>query len=272
MPINTRKSHVKRCFGVIKSSSSITGYDDDFDTYLDILRTDEFLYQANSGGQAYRFLIKWTDDVHKEYEANYDNVSNVQGRKTLMGKATDPELPFEKDPEEFIPARVIEEMEIWDSDQKTRYIFKNKNVDDDGNPIPTSRKIDIIRIYHQKTIVDDDLNNPDDTHVVPDDRYLFIEDSQDKSQYDDMEVIKVWTHNLRDDGKPSNARNQVVNVNLHNKEIYEHFGIIIQDVISPGTNSSGDPVIAARMDPFQQILNLQWGGLAAEFGNKDNDP
>jgi len=266
MAINGRKSHIKRCLGVTKNSSG--GLDDDPDSYLDLLRTDEFDY-TTSDGQGFRFIIKWADDTLKEDASNYDNAAGITGRKTELGKGTDPELPFEKDPDSYVPYRVINELTIQDSNgQGIKYIFKNKNATDNGVPIPTTREIDIIRLYYYDINVDDQLNDKDGTHIVKDEDYARKSDTEDKDQYADMEVLKNWVHALHGHNKDT-VDGQEEKVVLHNADIYNTIlGISIQESISPGTNSSGDPTIPGRMDPFTNVLNAQWGLGAVKILDK----
>lgn len=270
--INHRKSHVKRCFGVTKTGDTL---EENTDSYLDILRTDEFVY-TDSDGQGWRFLIKWSDDTLKEWEDDYDTKADQKDRKTEMGKATDPELPYEKDPTDFIPFRVINRLTIKDSDgQGVKYVFKNKNQTDEGERIPTTRELFLPRLYHWDVTKDDELNStdPSATHIILDEDYHYVEDSKDKEQYFDMEVIKHWTHFLHT-ARITGIAGQGEKVVLQNKDMYmDMLGIdvTLDENISPGSNSAGEITIAARMDPFQNIINVQWGGLAVEFGDTDKD-
>jgi hypothetical protein len=257
----TRKSHIKRIFGITKNRDT-GALDENKDIWIDIIRTDVVMIKQNAGDDGILYKLKWQDNELSDGREDFD----YESRKTELIKIWDPQNPpeDENDPDEYVPLRLIKSIDIFINGQGIRYHFKNKILDESGDPIPTKRKVSKRRV-HNATLdssLDERLNNkeniPDEVYDRPLDD---DEDNIDKDVYVDVEIIVGYQITLNADGQDI--------ITHSNRDIFTEAIFPLQ----PQVNEDGStPRLPLRLDPYQNIVNAQFGGGTRFLGQpKDVD-
>jgi hypothetical protein len=278
--VDQRVSHIKRLFG--KSRASTDGGDptDNFDIYADVLRADLIPFVIREGGKEQNLTINWEELL----------ADGNQSRKITIQKITDPKNPPDDpdNPTDYIPVPVIDSMVVVDNGQEYQFFFKNKV--DPENPTATSRDVSLRRVKSVETNLDaidpaelsksipiDDGSGDPNSYVVTSTDARDNPDVNAIDQYLDAEVIKshVGVNSQRRSEEQTIWQNQV----LLDDERFPK---------SPEFDDNGLPTKRIRVDPLQNIVNVQFktiyamdlfvaghGGVSGSshmvFGVRDNE-
>lgn len=252
-PLN-RKVHIKRLFGKRAEGDSVV---EDQDVYLDVARMDEIKVSLRAGAQIITAVLKWQDKPGET-----PNPTRIT--KTL--KIYDPENPPAdlENPDLYVPLDIVEECTVYHrglprGQQKIKLILKN---DPEAN---TLREVTPTRITHRDTPKNDAKLNVG--QIVQLDAYVRVEPF-DATQYVDVEVVKEYKTSRRggSNDPPQPVRGQRV------RETFIQADYMFDQEV-PG----GAPNPPWRLDPFQNIVNAQWGSeqdtlvaLGMNVGAEDN--
>lgn len=259
-----RKAHVRRFFAKTKGSDELNK-----DSYIDMMRLEEFPSTWRMGDTEVKTLLKWRDEEVSDPEAYVD--PDPQSRETELLKITDPQNPPDNpdDPDEYIPVRLLKKIRIRENGQEVFYNFRNA-ADDKSDP-PSKRKINKKRVKNAPTDDnDDELNKGNNVSIA---QYRRDETQKDDSNYIDQEVMKSFPsfrngHNGINSGSTNASVGQRVD-GYFNSTVYDVGGSFPQDD-TPETNDDGTAPKPVRLDPLQSIVNVQLGG-ATEFGFAPRD-
>jgi hypothetical protein len=120
-----------------------------------------------------------------------------------------------------------------------------------------TRRVSIVKVVNNNLgdlkMSDDDGSNP--VIVKWEDYKAALQAGEtDDSQHLDVEITqRFWVSFASEE---SGGKGQIIQFVLDNEQVEELF------------DSGGDKTMAVRTDPFQAIVNVSLGGLAAEFGDK----
>lgn len=255
-----RKSHIKRIFK-----------DDDptSDQWIDVERLDELVFIS-------RRQFPWRE---KHWRFDWDSFDpdgvDVDGKEIPKKKIKNP--ADAKDDDSSVIEVPIRAVVVVTTGKKNQYQeYKQYFLSDDSSQF---RETHSRRIYHHDLAEGaiDDGNNPPRN---PDD-YLNALNDQDEDQFVDVEIIdKFWTHE-KDSRGPHGERitaawqekkwlidsdtDQLLREPLLESDKVNLEGF--QDIRNP--SGDGDSVTIDppwRVDPLQNIVNVNWGGLAVIFG------
>lgn len=234
----TRKSHIKRITG---KSKPPTGGEppDEPDVYVDVARIDTLDTIEWPGAQENQINLQWQDAPGE---------TGNSGRRMGTVKLIDPEETNRNDPAVWIELPVIERMMVvrHPGAQEQVTSFQPSSADPQADELQTARHVAIRRITFAETNVDAQLD--DNGYLADDSDYTRKADTIDDSQYLDVEVIESYPSTLHPGA-------QDVTVTLDNDAIKEMFSV-------PPGDAKHNP---ARLDPFQNIINVCWGGGATEI-------
>jgi hypothetical protein len=272
----TRKAHVKRLYN---------GDDPTSDIWIDVMRIDSIDYFNNHWtpqSQGVIYTYKWLDDQGEDQNPI---------RKTHQIAVYDPANPPSDKPQPGDDETVT--LTIVDQIQQTKHgdsggmqsfrVFKQYQNHPDSER-PTKRKYTVLQVFSN------DFGGGDSdpfagqavNFTMDWDSYspLLQAGATDDSQYiyeeviDEFEVKDYANQNFQG----ANADGQDIFFIMANLKWVDYlFTVLGQNwadlgIFSPNTAPPvlPDPnAIAIRTDPFQTIVNVQWGGLAVEFYPKD---
>jgi hypothetical protein len=267
MPTNkppSRKTHISRIFGTNKKGERLD------DIYADVERIDsaESAMQVppRDQWQAVKRKLLWCDDPDQD---NYDPKGNPS-RKTEVLKVCDPETTSDvNDPDEWIPWRVIKQVKAVasgtrDQGQASVDNFLNKVINEE---LRTGRKVKVRRVVHYDTNIDEaaqkalDADPERKEYVVSSEFYTKDLASKDKDQYVEYEIVETVQHS----GNSSGVNGQARQTKLLNDYLIEESEEATQKIVG-----EGDINPPYRGDPFQNIVNINWGGVAVEFFDRES--
>lgn len=280
----SRKTHVTRIFGTNKKKEVLQ------DIWADVERIDESRFTGNTRGfgrQGLKRKFRWRDDPKDtgEYlDPDLESAAPPGSRKrvTELVKVCSPDEKDLNNPVEWIPIRRIKRIRSRANSQKnnTRQAQFEKWVNDE---LQHARVVEKRRILHYDTNIDKDAEKAckDDptlkAYVVKASEYTRndgkdgTEDTKDDSQYVEHEIVTKVIH--RGNGVYYGNGNEPSDVLPNGRQVkktkYQNQYLI--DDSEPakleklGTNDFDPPY---RLDPFQNIINVQLGGLAVEFLDK----
>jgi hypothetical protein len=254
----------------------------------------------HGGWQSVTWTISWNYQTDDGSDA--DTATNP-GRKTHILKLYDPENPPDDplDPETFIAVPVIDSMTV--SGWAGANLLLNAQPTAEGNNNPqvdfgsgivltfvnnwdgtqdavdkTSRKVKNVRVDNHDTSADDQLTSDDGTpRKVDSSQYQILDDGDqhvaNKDNYIETELINSFVQTARGlSGSQAisfttdlqhaldSQQGVLFNINFTNQTVED----------AQGMNSTNDPIYPFRLDPFQTIVNVNWGGLAVQFLNADD--
>jgi hypothetical protein len=300
-PTDGRQAHVKRVFQLEDNPNYDPSNLDagpaqtiNPDIWVDMLRIDQLpvIFQSTDDGrlgQRIIYKLKWNDDPNDQ-DPTIDNSAadvqaenaNISSRKTRQLKIKNPESPDDLTAQ--LKLWIVEKLrverngkETGKSGQGVQYVFNNTPITGDpDNPdaIPNlKRTTSVIKVMNNDLagmkMSDDDGSNP-----VLVDWFTYTDAlSSEDAEIDtggvhlDVEVTdNLWV------GFGADEDSGIV-------------GQIIQFILQPGNNPiedwfeqgdisavdvNGDPAVV-RTDPLQDVVNVNFGGLAVIFGVKDED-
>jgi hypothetical protein len=243
----SRKTHVIRILGTNKAGDVLP------DIWADIERIDKaktVSQSADINWQGTVQRLKWQDDP----DGDDFSPDGPPSRKTTIVKVCSPDEPDQSDPEEWIPIPVIDAMRMVTGDQGGVRRFINDKPTD-------GRIVKQRRILHYDTSIDDraqaafDADPTRKVFVVPGDQYTRDDSSKDDSQYVEHEIITFLKGRESDETGTGQGDDQGKQTKLLNQYLIDESEEAKLDVV-------GDAGINPpwRLDPFQNIVNVQMGG------------
>lgn len=251
-----RGSHTIRIFGTNKNEEVLQ------DIWLDIERIDVYFMSSavDDHWQGVWRKLHWMDDPAENEDGN-------PGRTEGTKKICSPDEENQEDPEEWVPIKTIIEMTWKESTDNGQWQGPRGNRTDGENQV---RLVEARRCFHHDTIIDADVDkatgdNPDlKAYVVASDQYDFVENTEDKDNYIEVQYVSCTldqSSRKEDEGKDQGVQTSLKNI---------HYLNFTDEAKGPVNPVHGfDPPWA--LDPFQAIVNVNFGGLAVEFGDKATD-
>jgi hypothetical protein len=282
MPIlfpQVREMHVARIFGTNKQGDLLS------DIWVDMLRLDRIVLRTQtqqhiprpfgsiytppefSNSQDLVIQLKWADDpLSRSYDPDLD--TNITREYEIL-KVCSPQTENFEDPDEWVPVPVITRFRLRGGQSGDVYRqWLNKVVD-------SKRIVSNRRIVNYATNIDDMAQKAADddgqkTYCVPIDpddlQYVIDEESKNVDNYVEHEVATMLGGRGSTDWQYTTGGDQEIVWVIKNQ-----FLIDFSDeakLEEHGTDNYNPPY---RMDPFQNIINVNLGGLAVEFGDHDLD-
>ncbi|MBP1297469.1 hypothetical protein [Bradyrhizobium elkanii] len=250
----TRKTHITRILGTNRAGDRLD------DVWADIERID--VIKSRENGQGVQRKLHWCDDPDADDYARDGNPARITEIIKLcdVENETDP-----NDPEVWIPIRVIKGMKSAGGSGQGDH-FMDRFLDAaNGDSSETSRVFEVRRFVHHDTNIDVAAQaafnaNPQRTeYVVRSEDYVRNVDdpeARDASQYLEHEVVTYVK------GRGNSLDTSGVNrqSKLLNDYLFDLSENATQKVV--GSNGTNPPY---RLDPFQNIRNVNFGGSAVEF-------
>jgi hypothetical protein len=259
----TRKTHVIRIVGTNRAGDILQ------DIWVDVERIDATvsIMAGDAGGDANYQRVKrkfrWLDDPNGD---DYNPDGNPE-RDTEIVKVCDPDSDNVDDPDEWIELRVIKKFKSVTSDNNyERNIEKLLNDEIELD----SREFVVRKFVHYDTNIDDAAQEAFDgdeslkAYVVRGDEYEKDLDTKDEDQYVEHEVITKLFQRGNSTKRP-NGNDQGRWVKLKNQ-------YLIDESEEPDGRVVGSLGINPpyRLDPYQNIVNINFGALAVEFFDREN--
>ncbi|WP_375764111.1 hypothetical protein ACE10X_06995 [Bradyrhizobium sp. Pha-3] len=235
MADDERKTHIFRVIG--KTLDETGQVVDEPSAYLDIERS-EYFKLVEGGGPDWKqtnVRLKWyMDDTGKVPNPSRETTT----RKIIPPDEEDPDKPsvwFEVD--------TIDRIKIQDADQVIYHSFDNSAEN-------MGRKVAVRRIVNYETTVDDDYP---EGGVIPKEDYQKKASTKDKEQYLDFEFVQKRAFRDAD---------QVYAISYNNQPLIDAAEMPDRSY-SPGQINP-----PWRLDPLQNIVNVNFGSLAVEFSDE----
>ncbi|UWU73038.1 hypothetical protein N2603_23325 [Bradyrhizobium huanghuaihaiense] len=253
----SRKTHITRVYGTNKKGEILPDMYADVER-MDVIKSRTQTTEAQSQGVVRR--LRWCDDPTKD---DYDPKGN-KNRKTEVLKVCDPEATEDvNDPDEWIPIRVIKSVKSTGGNgrgEEYQDNFLNEAVQ--SARVAKVRRVvgyatNIDRVAERAVDADPDLRE----YVVSSEQYTKDIETKDKGQYVEVEIPL----SLRHRGNSLSVDVQARKTKLLNDYLIEESEPAKLTV--RGNNDLNPPY---RLDPFQNIVNINWGGLAVKFYERES--
>ena len=281
-----RKVHVTRIFGTNKKKEIL------HDIWVDVERFDNFtrhtqdttttFAKLNNKHHFQKVLAKfnWRDNPNitammpNKYRAEDDESEEEDrsSRATVVRKICSPDETDLEDPSEWVPVRCITRIRKRESENdKKDHMAVRKFLTKILKAARGNRKVWFRRIYHYETTIDKDVEKAikEDpslkAYVVYGYQYEKDLDSKDEEQYAEVELVKELFKRDNLHGM-SNGSEQKTFIKFKNQYLAEESEQA--KFKEMGENDINPPY---RLDPFQNIINVNWTSLAVEFGDTDED-
>lgn len=261
----SRKTHITRIFGTNKNRERLE------DVYVDIERMDivKSAHQVppDLQWQGVQRQFRWCDDPN----ADDYNPDGTASRILETLKVCDVESEDDvSNPEEWIPIEVNKGIksrsetgtEVNGGGAMDRFLASVT-----ADELQTARKFVVRRTVHKETNYDDIIDAAAEAdpsllmYVIPADQYQKDDSTRDKDQYIEQEIITY----LKSSGSTYIVNGQDSQTQLLNQYLIDESEDATGEVIGPnGFNP------AWRLDPYQTIVNVSFGGLAVEFFDEDS--
>jgi hypothetical protein len=257
---DSRKTHIIRIFGTNQNGDLLS------DIWADLERIDQAHVTSQSPESQWQGIVekfRWVDDPN----ANDYNPDGNQSRKQVLVKLCSPDEPDQSNPAEWIPIQVVKSMRTLENDNVIQgqwgAVTLHKN-DDPNLDVTNTRKVSVRKISHYDTNIDDDAQaaatNGNTAYVVSSDQYTKDLTTKDDSQFVNHEVILAYKSRNSGDSRTGSGDDQGMQVKLKNQYLIDDSDDPDSDAIV-GDNNFNPPW---RLDPYQNIVNVQLGG-ATEF-------
>ncbi len=261
----SRKTHVIRIFGTNEAGERLE------DIWADVERWDhaKTVIAGQDKGQwnGHVLKFKWLDDPRSD---DYNPDGNP-ARKTEIVKVCDPSNEDDLDnPEEWIPIPAIVHMRVVDS--KNNFQGQQQKFVVDVEAGEFARSVEQRRIEHYDTNIDDDAEAAADAdpsllaYVVTGEEYERDDSTKDEDQYVEHEIVKSYKSagNPTDGGDANDTTGagmwQGRQTKLKNQYLIdESVEAKLEETGSSGLNPP------YRLDPWQNIININWGDVAVKF-------
>lgn len=246
----TSHNHIARLVGKNRDGGVET------DVWIDVDRRDRI--EANFEGRdgdttEWDISLKWDD---REGEDG----NPARKYKTLKICAADEE-DYE-DPEVFVELKVIEEMHFSESETGSG-LMRTFKLDADNN----GRKVKALSIHHRSTNIDKPseaaFEAGDRVYVVSDSKdYKFTDGEEDFDDFIEIEAPKRLSTEASNEADISNGTEMDTVVVMRNASYIEDSGFKEAKKERTGPDGINPPY---RLDPYQRIMNVNFGGIAVEF-------
>jgi hypothetical protein len=261
----SRKTHVVRLVGTNKNGDRLD------DIWIDVERIDQMTIRTQTSlpqfhienqWQQTNIKFKWNDDPDGGTdELPYDpEAERTETERHKILKVCSPDEDDLENPEEWVPVKVITRILM---DQKSvgkaekRFVYKT---------LENARKSENRRMVHYDTNIDDDAQAAFDAdtsrtaYVVPRDQYQRDDSTKDEDDYVEHEVVMWLEKHINEEAYSPGGANQDVQLRMKNQFLIDQSDEAKLDAQGP---QGYDPPY--RMDPYQNIINCSFGGLAVEF-------
>ena len=290
----SRKVHITRIFGTNKAGDII------HDIWADVERWDNFtrhtqdtvttLANLNAQHHFQKLLAKfwWRDNPNdtgnlpNKYRPEDSDEENEDGssRSTVIIKVCSPDEEDLKYPTEWIPIRCMSRIRMVESENSNKdHMSVKKFLTKILKASRENRKVLFRRIYHYDTSIDKDVekaveNNPDLKAYVAK-AYHYDrkkneqgEEEKDETQYVEVELLKEVMKRDNTHIMSQGQGDQKTYVTFKNQYLIDESEKAKLNPDELGENDINPPY---RLDPFQNIINISFGGMAVEFGEKAKD-
>jgi len=257
---DTRKTHVIRIVGTNKNGDVLQ------DMWVDVERMDiikSVTQKPDVQWQGHQRKLKWMDDPAGD---DYDPNGNP-AREYVTLKLCDPENTDDvTDPDEWIPLPVIKVMKSFGGDghgqgYQDKHLVFDTGDDSDST---TARQFEARRFVHYDTNIDDDAQAAFDddptltAYVVQGEDYQIDPSTENDSQYVEQEVLSFYK--ASGNASPINMNNSDTNGQGKQIKLLNQYLIDMSQPAQGKITGSGGVNPPYRLDPFQNIINVNWGG------------
>ncbi|MGY4476339.1 hypothetical protein [Bradyrhizobium sp. USDA 3364] len=248
----SRKTHITRIFGTNRSGDILS------DVWADVERMDiiksSHQVPPDLQWQGLQRQLRWCDDPNADDYSEDGTPSRIMETVKVCDPAATEDLD---DPDEWIPIQVIKGLksrvetgtEVNGGTAMSRFLASVTQQE-----LTTARKIEVRKISHHDTSIDDDAQAAADAglkqYVVPSNQYEKDDSTKDDTQYVDHEIITY----LKTSGNHGDVSGQRGQTKLLNQYLIDES----DDPDGSVTGSSGyNPPY--RLDPYQNIINVKFG-------------
>jgi hypothetical protein len=201
------------------------------------------------------------DPASDDYDPDGNPARNINTDPSQVTvKVCSPDETNVNDPEEWVEIKIIKSLRglyTGQEDGDTGLMDRLRNDDLNG-----SRVVEVRKICHYDTNIDDaaqaafDADPTLTAYVVPGDQYTRDNTTKDDTQYVDHEIITYLKHS----GNARDVNGQNRQTKLLNQ--YQIDDSDPRDGTVIGASGLNPPY---RLDPYQNIININFGSLAVEF-------
>lgn len=254
----SRRTHIIRILGTNREGEILPNM------WADVERIDwfNFMHTGDGDDSGQRVgtgkKLRWADDP----TASDYNPDGLPSRQIDILKVCKPDEESLEDPNEWIPIPIIRFMNAVQSRENYMALGeKQRNSSDDGVVTGGGRKVQVRRIIHRDTNIDDEADAAFDAdpslkvYVVPGNRYEKKTGDEDKddTQYVEHEIVNSYSTrgNVVRSGLAGYQGRLVKMLNQY--QIDESEEAKLEET---GPNGINPPY---RLDPYQNIVNIKLG-------------
>src|SRR5580765_121223 len=256
-----RKTHVTRLVGTNKAGDRLE------DIWVDVERIDAFTVRTQVSipqwlienmFQEVEIKFKWRDDPNGDDYDEEGETKETDNHKIL--KVCSPDEDDLENPKEWVSIKVLKRINMDQKDvgdSQKRFMYRTDRA---------SRKVEQRRMYHYDTNIDDDATSAFDAdnslkaYVVSGSDYERDNNTKDKDDYVEHEVIFHLEKHENHEAYATGGDNQGVQLRMKNQYLIDESE---EAKLEEHGEDGIDPPY--RMDPYQNIINCSFGGLAVEF-------
>ncbi|PAY05390.1 hypothetical protein CK489_28790 [Bradyrhizobium sp. UFLA03-84] len=256
----SRKTHISRIFGTNKQGERLSDMWADVER-IDVAKSKNQVSKSN-GSQGVQRKLRWRDDPNADDYSPDGNPS----RKVEILKLCDPEAEEDvNDPSEWIPLRVIRGLRprIEGGANANGAAGMDRFRNAVNEELKSSRVVEVRRVIRYETNYDSVIDAAAEAnpglleYVIPTDDYQKdLTTKDDKGDYIEYEVPLYLKHK----GNHDDVSGQSGQTKLLNQYLIDESEAPTGKVV--GANGLNPPY---RLDPYQYIVNVNFGGLAVEF-------
>lgn len=259
---STRQTHVIRIAGTNKNGDVLQ------DIWADVERIDiqkSVTQTLDNNWQGHQRKHLWMDDPDAD---NYIDDNGNPARVTEIVKVCSPDETNIDDPELWIPIRVIKSMKSTGVSNNITGLGTQSGFHtgmDDIDPTITTRVVEVRKIVHYDTTIDDaaqaafDADPTRTAYVVPGDQYFKIDGvtystgtgtgtTKDDSQFVNHEIITYLKHRFNEVDVNVGLQTKLLNQYLIDESDAPDYGTVV------GATGINPPY---RLDPWQNIINVK---------------
>lgn len=260
-----RKTHVERIYGKDESED---GGPDNSDMWVDLEVVDRFVLDTYHPGIVGKFPSMLGQTSKWELAEDRGDLEKLREFKEKKVKNPD-------DEEQYVIVKVWDQTHADEGLLLPGSVKRNYENADDGDGNKKKQRGEDDRVVEVRKCVHRDIDDEwltkgtdaegekieEGEEQPPRDPKEYLDaikktDSTDKDQYVKVEYIKSWK------SERFGPQATWIDVELDNS-------ILIPPADEAGDESKEDKPV--RLDPLQWIVNVGFGGIAAEFGDKDED-
>jgi hypothetical protein len=253
----SRQTHITRIWGTNRKGERLDEMWADVER-MDVVKSASQVPPENMWQKIVR-KFKWCDDPTRD---DYNSKGN-KNRKTEVLKVCDPENTDDvNDPDEWIPLRIIKSVKSTGGSGRGEAYQDSFLVSLINSELNSTREKKVRRTVHYDTSIDKLAQKAIDDdptlkeYVVNSEHYTKDQESKDKDQYVEQEIPL----GLKGAGNSLSVNGQRRKTKLLNQYLIDESEVATQKI--KGKDDINPPY---RLDPYQNIVNINWGGLAVEF-------